>query len=129
MFQRNKHPHRRRVLLFSSFLRRLHCLRTEGILRADRLFAAAVAFSVGSVQSQVLRLDIVGKLYLSDVTDACFQLLILNREENLHTTVEVSRHPVGTSHENLRFTVVLEVENTAVLKEISNDRADRYILA
>ena len=33
-------------------------------LRADRLFAAAVAFSVGSVRSQVLRLDIVGKLYL-----------------------------------------------------------------
>ena len=49
---------------FSSLLRRLHCLRTEGILRADRLFAAAFAFSVGSVRSQVLRLDIVGKLYL-----------------------------------------------------------------
>ena len=60
---------------------------------------------------------------------ALFQLLILHRKENFHTAVEIPGHPVRTSHEQLLVSAVLKEEDTAVLKEITDNRADRDIFA
>ena len=57
------------------------------------------------------------------------QCLVLHREQDLHTLIQISRHPVGTSHIDLLMSVIMEIEDTAVLQKITDDRADMDILA
>ena len=66
-------------------------------------------------------LYIVLELRVQDMRDLLLQPLILDREDNLDTLVEVSRHPVRGAHVELIVPVVVEPENSRVLKEISDD--------
>ena len=46
-------------------------------------------------------------------------LLILNREHNLHPFFQISRHPVRASHKHLFISTTVEVENPRMFQEIT----------
>ena len=56
-------------------------------------------------------------------------LLILNREHNLHPFFQISRHPVRASHKHLFISTTIEVENPRMFQEIADNRANGNILA
>ena len=66
---------------------------------------------------------IILQLYLENMAHLLLQLRIQHREDDLHTAVQVSRHPVSTSHIVFLIAVVIKIENTAMLQKITNDRA------
>ena len=71
-----------------------------------------------------MRFHVVIEFRLKDVHDLSLQRLILDREYDLDALVKVSRHPVRGTHEDFRIFIVAEPENSGMLEEVSDDRAD-----
>ena len=46
---------------------------------------------------------------------------IFHREHDLHTFVQVTRHPVRTAHIELLISTVAEIKNPGMLQEISDN--------
>src|SRR4051812_49292831 len=67
----------------------------QPIVRGDHRPRPWLPLNVGAVRTQVPRLTVVAKVRLEQGADARVQVPILDRSDNLHATVEVSRHPVG----------------------------------
>ena len=55
-------------------------------------------------------------------------MFIFHREQNLHTPVQITRHPVRTGQIDLLLTTIQEIVDPAVLQKITNQRADFNIL-
>ena len=66
----------------------------------------------------------IGNLSIDRVAHKAFY-----REQDLHTAIQVSWHPVCTSHIDFLETVVVEMEDSAVLQKVTDDRTYRYVLA
>ena len=73
-------------------------------------------------------LYVICKLYIQNMNNFFFQGFVFNREENFDTFVKISRHPVSTSHIYFFKAVIVKVENSAVFKEITYNRADGDIV-
>ena len=58
--------------------------------------------------------------YLKDILYLLLKLRILYRERYLNSLVQISRHPVRTSHVYILKSVIIEIEYSRVLKIISN---------
>ena len=63
------------------------------------------------------------------MNDFFFECFVFDREQDFNTLVKVSRHPVSTSHIDLLKAIVVEIEYSAVLKEVTYDRTDGDIIA
>ena len=50
--------------------------------------------------------------------DLFLNLFIFYREYDFYTAIQISRHPVCTSHIDLFMSAILEIEDPAVLQEI-----------
>ena len=74
-------------------------------------------------------LYIVTEFQIQDVLDLFLDLLILYREYDLDTAVQISRHPVCTSHVDLLSSAILEVKDPAVFQEFSDDGAHMDVFA
>ena len=72
---------------------------------------------------------IITEFQIQHMHDLFLDSLIFHRENDLHTTVKVTWHPVRTSHIDFIGTAIAEIENTAVLQEITYDRTHVDIFA
>src|SRR5437660_6634955 len=54
---------------------------------------------------------------------AVAQQRILKREQDFHALMQIARHPIGAAEVDLRLAAVLEVKDSAVLKEPPHDAA------
>src|SRR5699024_10338350 len=100
---------------------------TEIFLRVQKLLSSLVYFLVTAVRLQDMCLYIIGQLHMKDVFHLFFQSFILYRENNLHSLIQISGHPVRTAHKEYLIAVVIEIENPAVLQEISYNGTHRDI--
>ena len=73
-------------------------------------------------------LYIVTEFQVKHMHDFFLDLLIFYREYNFHTTVQITWHPVCTSHIDLIDSIIFEIENPAVLQKFSNNRTYMDIL-
>ena len=72
---------------------------------------------------------IVFQFQFQDMDHLFFQVFIFYREQDLHTAIQVSWHPVCTAHITSGLASLKEIENTAVFQEISYDGAHGNIFA
>ena len=137
------------LLLFYNILRRFSryensllfffllfcCLGPLGSLPAEfhlgiyQRFATFVLLLIQTGGLQDMCFYIVTEFQIQHMHDLFLDPLIFHRENNLHTTVKVTWHPIRTSHINFIGTAIAEIENTAVLQEITNDRTHVDIFA
>ena len=61
------------------------------------------------------------KFQIKDMDKFFLNFFILYRENDLHTTIKITWHPVCTSHVDLIGTTIMEIENPAVLQEIADN--------
>ena len=68
-----------------------------------------------------MRFYIVTEFQIQHMFDLVLDSLIFHRENDLHTTIKITWHPVCTSHVDLIGTTIMEIENPAVLQEIADN--------
>ena len=87
---------------------------------ARRLPGAQVA----AVLLQKSCFHIVGEVCSQNLMyHAVAQQRILKREQDFHALMQIARHPIGAAEVDLRLAAVLEVKDSAVLKEPPHDAA------
>src|SRR5699024_10270889 len=116
-------------LLFFGGGRHLLRLPAELHLGIQKDFASSVLFLIGSVRLKDMGFQGVSEFQIQNVHYLFLNLLVLHREYDLHTAVQVAGHPVRASHIDFFHTAVKEVKDPAVLKEVSHDRSYMDILA
>ncbi len=67
-------------------------------------------------------------LQVQNVHDPISYLRIQNREHQLNTAIQISRHPVRTGQIGFAFSIVVEMENAGMLQETSHDGSNSDIL-
>ena len=112
-------------LFFCFFL----CFCAEFHLRIDESLTSLILFLIRSIRLKQMCLYIVAEFQIQDVLDLFLDLLILYREHDLDTTVQISRHPVRTSHIDLLSSAILEVKDPAVFQKFSDDGAHMNVFA
>src|SRR4029077_442886 len=60
---------------------------------------------------------------------AVAQQRVLEREQDFHALMQIARHPIGAAEVDFRLAAVLEVKDTAVLKEPPHDTAHANAVA
>src|SRR6185437_15250828 len=60
----------------------------------------------------------------NSVAQAADQALILNRKQNLHPAIQISRHQVGAARVDKLVATVVEVVNAAVFQKTSKNASD-----
>ena len=106
----------------------LHGFPTEFFLRFQKNLSSFVHFLIAVIRLQAMSLHGICQLQIQNMSRFFLQLLILNREHNLHTAVQISRHPVRASHIKLFMPVIIERKDSGMLQEASYNRADADIL-
>ena len=74
-------------------------------------------------------LYIICQLNTEDMLDSLLAFLVFHREHDFYTFVQISRHPVCTSHINIFPAIIIVIKNSAVLKKITYDGTHMDILA
>ena len=65
--------------------------------------------------------DIVTEFKIQHMQNFLFDIFVLYRKDNFHSSIQISRHPVRTSHIDFIHAIIFEIENTAVLQKFSDD--------
>src|SRR6185295_18911162 len=86
----------------------------ERFLRSERLLAA-VPLHKGTVRPKLPSLHVVGEERIQDAAEPRPVLRIHDRHDQLDPTVEVARHPIRATDEDLRVAAVSKLEDSRVL--------------
>ena len=114
--------------LFLHLLRGKHRFVTENQLRVYFFLPAAVHLFIGTVRLQNAGLFGVLQFDIQNMQRLRADRFIFQRENNLHTSVQIPRHPVCGAGVYLRLSSVLEIEDSGMLEEIADNAAHRNII-
>src|ERR1035438_8581791 len=131
--RRYRHREHRRRLPFCNADQEILCAE-RGSTRRRTAVARAVQRlprpHVGCIFQQDSRLAVVGQVRVENfMTHAFPEHLISEPYEHFDPLVQIARHPVCTTHVNLFFAAVGEIEDPTVLEEASHNAAHVDVVA
>src|ERR1043166_9121880 len=84
---------------------------------------------IRAIGLQLARIHVVSQIRLQHfVFQIRTKMRILDRTENLDSTIEIAIHPAGAAYVNLRRAGILEIEDAAVLEKATDDAPHANIL-
>src|ERR1700739_2039083 len=80
--------------------------------------------NVSGIAQQDTRLSIIRQIRIENLsTNALAEKFVTQRHQHFYSLVEIARHPVGAANVNFFFATILEIIDTAVLQESSDNTA------
>ncbi len=84
---------------------------------------------IGPVLLQFPGFHIVGKINLQRIDQDLHSRRIFDGDEQLDTTVQIAGHPIGAADEDLLFSALVKIEDTAMLQKAVDDTDDVDVFA
>jgi hypothetical protein len=84
---------------------------------------------VADVGQHAPGLGTISEVYEEDLAHRVSRVIVLNRKDLLHSTIQVASHQIGASNKHLLMPSIAEVVDACVLQEAPDNWGHRDVLA